>query len=215
MDENTERRRWWGYFVEPYRQIRISLVFVALNIVFALLLFGVMGYYFLDVYKSIAFAFSFTPEDSQQVIQKLKWPILAGGGILIVFAFLTFILAARYTHSLYGPLVALRRHVEALSQGVPVPPLELRQGDEFGELANGINRLTQQWGREDPSSGEGSSEALVQELEQVMSAWIEGRALPKISKSQYPGHTRLIDLVDCLIREQNHSGDAKPLTSES
>ena len=50
----------------------------------------------------------------------------------------------RVTNRFAGPLLRLRRGMSDLADGEPVQPLELRQGDFLGEIAEQFNRIASQ-----------------------------------------------------------------------
>ncbi len=65
--------------------------------------------------------------------------VIVGGMIALVV--LTFVLGIVYSHRIYGPKVALLRHVKSLTEGDYSVTAKLRRFDEFQDLADGLNEL--------------------------------------------------------------------------
>jgi signal transduction histidine kinase len=59
--------------------------------------------------------------------------------LLSVFASILFML---YSHRLFGPIVAIERHVNNLCQGIYTSKITLRNYDEWKEIARGLNQIT-------------------------------------------------------------------------
>ncbi len=57
--------------------------------------------------------------------------------MLILVGFLSLI----YSHRIAGPLFRIERNIDMLAEGKPIPPISLRRGDEFKNLAAALERL--------------------------------------------------------------------------
>ncbi|MFH1397896.1 MAG: hypothetical protein ABIH27_05035 [Candidatus Omnitrophota bacterium] len=57
--------------------------------------------------------------------------------ILILVGFLSLI----YSHRIAGPLFRIEKNIDMLAEGKPVPPISLRRGDEFKNLAAALEKL--------------------------------------------------------------------------
>lgn len=142
MVKLTSRRRGFlSWFVEPYRQIKLGLIFVLINLFFSMSFCGVVGYFFLDVYEVLSVYFRLSPEHAQQVLVKLEKPMFLFLGLSIVFMTTTLLVSVRYTHLIYGPLVSIHKYLDGLLGEGPQDPLVIREGDELQDLAIKINRL--------------------------------------------------------------------------
>ncbi len=139
MERRGGIRSW---FVEPYLQIRLGLIFLVLNLVFAIIFCGVVGYFFLDVYQVLAGYFSFTSVESSQVLIKLQMPIMVAFGLVLAFVLATILVSVRYTHSIYGPLISVHSFLDNILSSKKVKPLELRSGDQLEGLVDRLNRLS-------------------------------------------------------------------------
>lgn len=144
MKAAGRRRGFVSWFVEPYRQVKLGLMFLGLNLVFSALIFLVFGYYLWDVYQTMAVYFSFTDQQSLEVMSKFRVPALIGAGLLFVFISLSIMLSVRYTYRIYGPLVSIHRFLDDILAGQKVGQLTLRESDQLKELAEKLNQLADQ-----------------------------------------------------------------------
>lgn len=141
MVEKGRRRGLVSWFVEPYRQVKLGLMFLVVNLVFACAIIGVFGYYLWDVYQAMVVYFQLSADQGEQIIAKLHIPLMAAVSIIIIFIITTILLSVRYTHAIYGPLVSIHRFLDDMVQGRKVQPLVLRESDQLLELARKLNDL--------------------------------------------------------------------------
>ena len=148
---NKGRRGGLGsMLVEPYIQIRLGLMIVVLNLVFAVLIAGVFGFYIWDVFKAMETYFQLNQAESLLTWSKFIWPLAAGGLLVFVFIGLTFFITVKYTHKIYGPLISVYRFLDEIIEGNKPQPLKLRTHDELGDLVNKLNLVYEKLG---PDSG--------------------------------------------------------------
>ena len=143
MQASGRRRGYKSWFVEPYRQVKLGVMFLLLNMAFAGLMFGIFGYYVWDIYQTLAFYFRLSSDQSAEILQKFQTPIFAGGLLIVVFIAVSILLAVRYTHQIYGPLVSIHRFLDDYLQGAKVQNLVLRESDQLQELADKLNLLAE------------------------------------------------------------------------
>lgn len=144
MKPSGRRRGFRSWFVEPYRQVKLGLLFLLLNLAFAGLTLGIFGYYVWDIYQAMATYFHLTSDQGQEILQKFQTPLMAGGALVFVFVVMSILIAVRYTYRIYGPLVSIHRFLDELQQGMPITPLILRESDQLQGLAEKLNRLAEQ-----------------------------------------------------------------------
>ncbi len=135
------RRGYRSWFVEPYLQVKLGVLLLLLNLVFAGLTLGVFGFYIWDIYQAMSTYFKLSGDQATEILQKLSLPIQAGLGLMVAFIGASLLITVRYTHRIYGPLVSIHRFLDELLQGVPVTPLILRESDQLQGLADKLNRL--------------------------------------------------------------------------
>lgn len=141
MNTTQRRRGFISWFVEPYRQIKLGLIFLLLNLFFCCLLFGILSYYLIDIYKVIEIYFQLSPDQGLQIISKFKIPILIIITLMILFVAVTILTSVKYTHQIYGPLVSINRFLDELLTSKERASLNLRTSDQLKDLASRLNQL--------------------------------------------------------------------------
>jgi hypothetical protein len=139
------RRGFKSWFVEPYRQVKLGLMVIIINIVFSMLIFGVFGYYLWDIYLSVSQYFALSGEETSQTFVKFGTPAAIGAFIIVVFIITTLMVSVRYTYQIYGPLVSIHRFLDELTEGRIPTPLQLRESDQLKELAEKLNRIAERF----------------------------------------------------------------------
>lgn len=129
--------------VEPFEQIKIGLIFLALNLVFSVLSLCVFTYYLYDIYKALAVYFKLSEQESVLTAAKFAVPALVGGTLFVVFVAATLFFSIRYTHAIYGPLVSINRFLDDLLAGKSPQSITLRESDQLQDLAAKLNRVAE------------------------------------------------------------------------
>jgi signal transduction histidine kinase len=143
MGKAGRRRGFKSWFVEPYKQVRLGLMFVLVNIIFAALILGVFGYYVLDIYRTVAMYFKMTDQESLMTLGKFGLPVVVGTLLIVLFVVTTIMVSVKYTHTIYGPLVSIHRFLDDLLEGRRPSMIQLRESDQLRELAQKLNQLTE------------------------------------------------------------------------
>ncbi len=141
----SRRRGFVSWFVEPYKQVRLGLMFLLVNIVFAILIIGVFGYYVMDIYTAVSTYFKLSGSESQVTMQKFGLPIAIGGALIVLFMVTTILVSVRYTHEIYGPLVSIHRYLDDLLGGKSPDPINLRESDQLKDLADKLNSVAERF----------------------------------------------------------------------
>lgn len=142
MNPSDRRKGFSSWFVEPHRQVKLGLIFILLNMTFSLIILAVFGFYFWDVYSTVATYFQLTTEQSSQVMDKFLPPMIIAFALNVLFVVLSILVSVKYTHRIYGPLVSVHRFLDDYLSGKPVTPLNIRESDQLLELAEKLNELT-------------------------------------------------------------------------
>jgi hypothetical protein len=129
--------------VEPFEQIKLGLIFLALNLVFSVLSLGVFTYYLYDIYKALSVYFKLSEQESVLTAAKFAVPALVGGVLFVVFVAATLFFSIRYTHAIYGPLVSINRFLDELLAGKSPQSITLRESDQLQDLAAKLNRVAE------------------------------------------------------------------------
>jgi len=141
MKQSGRRRGFVSWFVEPYRQVKLGLIFLLLNFLFAGLTVSIFGYYIWDISQALAVYFKLSSDQSIEILNKFQTPVYAGGFLMIVFVIASILVSVRYTHQIYGPLVSIHRFLDEYLEGEAVQPLILRESDQLQELAEKLNHV--------------------------------------------------------------------------
>lgn len=131
--------------VEPYFQIKLGLMFIIVNLFFAMLFVGVMWWVLSDVFAALKTYFDLTGGDAALTIGKLSTPLILVGVIVVAFVATTFYIAVHYTHKIYGPLVSINRFIDEMVEGRSPSKLALRDGDELQDLVIKLNILADKY----------------------------------------------------------------------
>jgi hypothetical protein len=137
------RRGFVSWFVEPYKQVKLGLMFLLVNLCFAILIIGVFGYYVFDMYDAVATYFKFSEAESVMTMRKFAVPLGIGSGLIILFMLTTILVSVRYTHEIYGPLVSIHRYLDEVMSGTKPTPIQLRESDQLKDLANKLNSIAE------------------------------------------------------------------------
>jgi hypothetical protein len=127
--------------VEPYFQVKLGLVFILVNLVFSVLIFGAMTWYVWDMFGALTTYFHLTGQDAGLAMDKLQGPMIVIGLLVLCFVLTTFRFAVSYTHKIYGPLVSINRFLDDAIEGKKPSKLTLREGDQLQDLVGKLNLL--------------------------------------------------------------------------
>ena len=130
-----------AWLVEPYRQVRLGLVFLLVNLIFSFIILGVFGFYVWDIYQTMGDYFNITGDQGELIMRKFRLPIVVGVVVMICFITTTLVTSIRYTHAIYGPLVSIHRFLDSLIEGENVGPLVIRKSDQLHDLAAKLNSI--------------------------------------------------------------------------
>jgi hypothetical protein len=141
----SRRRGFVSWFVEPYKQVRLGLMFLLVNLAFSVMIIGVFGYYVMDIYTAVATYFKLSGSESQMTLQKFGVPIAIGSALILLFVVTTILVSVRYTHEIYGPLVSIHRYLDDLLGGKSPSPINLRESDQLKDLAQKLNSVAERF----------------------------------------------------------------------
>lgn len=139
----SRRRGFKSWFVEPYKQVRLGLMFLLVNFAFAVMIIGVFGYYVLDIYDAVATYFKLSGNDNAVTMQKFALPVMIGSALILLFVVTTLLVSVRYTHGIYGPLVSINRYLDDLLAGRAPQVIQLRESDQLQEVATKLNSIAE------------------------------------------------------------------------
>lgn len=136
------RRKSWNMLLRPNLQLRLPIYVLGLTFVFV----GLLAAHTYDVYGrlfTLAITESGQPEWFERTLRAQTgdfawvWGAIGLGYMLAVLA--TCIV---YVHRMVGPIVPIRRQIEALKNGDYGSRIALRSADAFDDVAADLNDLT-------------------------------------------------------------------------
>jgi methyl-accepting chemotaxis protein len=144
--EKLLKRRLSNFLLQPIIQTRIGAYCIGLSFLFAGVIAAIV---YVHLGKLFGFIIEMTdaPEEVQTIIMSYlssiqTWVYLT----LAAYILFVFAISIWYTHRLVGPMVAFKRHFEALQQGNFTHRTNLRKNDAFHEAANELNKATEMLG---------------------------------------------------------------------
>ena len=143
MGTQGRRRGFASWFVEPYKQVRLGIVVLMVNFLFAILILGVFGYYVWDMYQAVSVYFKLSEGESLVTMKKFAVPLLICGSLIVVFVVATILVSVRFTHEIYGPLVSIHRYLDDVLAGHVPQPIQLRESDQLKDLADKLNSVAE------------------------------------------------------------------------
>ncbi len=141
MSQLGRRKGFRSWFVEPFEQVRLGLMFLIVNIIFGTLIFGLFAYFLNDIFQSLTQIFQLSSAENIVTFEKFRLPILVFALLVVVFISTTILVSVKYTHAIYGPLVSIHRFLDDMLENRTPQPLKLRDGDQLHDLADKLNEL--------------------------------------------------------------------------
>jgi hypothetical protein len=143
MVQKGRRRGFRSLLVEPFEQVKLGLLFLLVNTLFAVLMLGTFGWYVWDIYKAVSVYFQLSHQESELALAKFYLPVGMIVGLVILFVATTLYVSIRYTHEIYGPLVSIHRFLDELLGGRKPPTINLRESDQLQDLAGKLNNVAE------------------------------------------------------------------------
>ncbi len=129
-------------FPQPFTQLKLPIYLLILTLAFGAL----FAWHSTTAYERLYGLVISSMPDSHRAMLRDQTRDFAIVSAAILTGYALFVLGAclAYTHGLLGPLVAVRRHVQALKEGQYGSRVELRKSDTaYLEVARDLNDLAQ------------------------------------------------------------------------
>lgn len=140
--ENAGRRRLVNYVIDKRALGRLSLPFIIM-IFLSIALVVVIRWQVMEALHKVELV-GIENLGAMNELLKVQSAITIIGTIgIVIFAIICLGLWIIYSHRIFGPTVAIRRHVECLSKGDYSSRIHLRNTDEFRELSAELNHLAE------------------------------------------------------------------------
>lgn len=133
------RRRTINLELQPRIQLRLPLIVFAITTAFSVLFAANVHQAYgelLDIGIEQLWLRELIAEQTRNV---LYVSLAIGVGYVVT----VFVACLAYGHRLLGPLVPIRRQIEAMKNGDYGSKVDLREGDVFNEIARDLNELSQ------------------------------------------------------------------------
>lgn len=144
-------RKWKNILIKPSRQLKFAFIATVGLLTFLFSFFAFQLWVMSSVIRSVS---TYIPLDSplnDAAAQAMSSAWLAFTAFTLLFSFITLTATLIITHRIYGPIHAMRKQVELLIAGDLTARVQLRQDDEFKELASDLNKLGEKLSNENPS----------------------------------------------------------------
>lgn len=134
----NNRRQASNFAVDPKAQLRFAVPFVILFVASV----GAINLIFWQIFNYRSSMSSEAPPEALAFLSTIMGQavMLCSIAMLLIGA-LTLVLWMVYSHRIYGPMVPIRRQVDAIKNGNYDFKIVLRKSDEFKELADDLNNL--------------------------------------------------------------------------
>lgn len=139
--------------IDPFKQLKLGVYVAVITILFVIMLSFLFLKAFWQQYQQIMEIFAVARLEDQLVLvtnEVFYRNALTIGVFLLGFIGVMLAVVFRVTHRYYGPLVAVQRFVEGVSQGEYTRRVILRKDDELQELAQSLNHMAEQLEKRHP-----------------------------------------------------------------
>ncbi len=136
-------RKIKNFAIAPDKQFRLAFILICAGLFVFLAFFGFELWLLSSVISNLT---PLAPPDSELhalVAQSIWWSWAAFALISIIFSLLVLLGTLVISHRFFGPVFALRKHIEALLKGEYSHRTHLRKSDELKELAADLNQLSE------------------------------------------------------------------------
>lgn len=141
MPKNS--RKLANLLIAPNRQLRLTLTAILVGLLFFFAIFGAQFWMSSALIESLS---AFLPPDSglnQTVATSVRWTWIVFFVASICFTTAITAITVVFSHRVYGPVYAIRKHLAALARGEYEYRTHLRKHDEFKDLAQDLNTLSE------------------------------------------------------------------------
>jgi len=140
---SKDNRRLKNIIIAPNKQLKLAFFSVMTGLATLLLFFAFQIWLFTSMIRNISPAL---PEDMNLepvLADSIHWSWI--GFILgaVFFAVLVSSVTIVISHRIYGPMIAIRKHIAAILGGKYDHKTTLRKNDEFKEVADDLNKLSE------------------------------------------------------------------------
>jgi nitrate/nitrite-specific signal transduction histidine kinase len=142
MSEKNWRRRYYRIFIQPRAQFKLFAPFFVFMASWTAVIL-LVSYVFkgmLDQVSGPAQSLSADQITKLQVLSHVMFKTVVWGSFAAVA--LSFLFWLSFSHSVFGPIVQIHRQIKRLKNGELDKKIHLRAHDEFHNVADSLNELT-------------------------------------------------------------------------
>lgn len=140
--KNDGRRKLANYVIDKRALARLSVPFIVMTVLSVALVI-IIRWQVMEALQKVEIV-GFENLGTMNELLKVQSAITVIGTVgIVIFAIICLGLWIIYSHRIFGPTVAIRRHVECLSKGDYSSRIHLRTTDEFRELSAELNHLAE------------------------------------------------------------------------
>lgn len=136
-------RRFRNFFIAPNKQLRLAFFAVSVGVITLLVFFAFQIFIFSNLIRNLAPMLPETMNVEPMLADSIHWSWIGFFLGALFFAILMSSVMVLISHRIYGPMVAIRKHLTSILQGEYEHRTHLRKHDEFKEVAEDLNRLSQ------------------------------------------------------------------------
>lgn len=141
MTGGKEKRTARNLWVRPKSQLKFLMILSGGFLILA----GLIGFVMVSFSDYLALLQTTNQIDTQTVIlitSHLYFYLKMAMGLAAIFSVLGLAIGIMLTHRIFGPMVPIRHQLAKMIEGDYSGRIHLRTSDEFKEVANDINTLT-------------------------------------------------------------------------
>jgi nitrate/nitrite-specific signal transduction histidine kinase len=159
MKFKQNRRSIQQFLVEPFKQVKLSLYFLALTLVSYIVIGFAIWRSAVAQYDQLMAIFQVVGDQQWQVLMNDVFVnnLIVMGGVFVLLSAASIGLSIWLTHRVYGPQVALQRFAREIANGNFAARVRLRQRDEFHKLADELNLMASRLEDQQREKSDGNS----------------------------------------------------------
>lgn len=141
--DGRNRRSFKNIMVNPKQQLRYSFVVVTGCCLSVIAFLMVVVFQVKQTMATLAVAYRLDTEVVTAIQSALTSAVYVSILLAVGVTFLSVLVGIRLSHRIYGPVVAIKRHIGALTEGDYKVRLTLRKHDDLLEIRDSLNQLAE------------------------------------------------------------------------
>jgi signal transduction histidine kinase len=142
-EDGANRRSVKNILVNPRRQLKFSLALVVGCSLSVILFLMVVVFQVKQTITTLGLAYRLDAD----VVGAIQSALTSAVYVSMLLAFgvtgLAFVIGIRLSHRIYGPIVAINRYIDSLTEGNYKARLTLRKDDDLTEIRDSLNKLAE------------------------------------------------------------------------